>query len=110
MSELGKLAGIVDIGIKRYGPGWSCKKWQARNAHRRLYGTGAIAHVIDIVQSVEDTEDIDAVLVRTGNEAVDDIGGIMAIANEVLTAHEHRERSLGRSGFYLTKTVLRVLI
>ena len=109
-TELGKLTGIVDIGIKGMDRAGRVRNGRLKMRTAGFYGTGAIAHVIDIVQSVEDTEDIDAVLVRTGNEAVDNIGGIMAIANEVLTAHEHRERSLGRSGFYLTKTVPRVLI
>ena len=109
-TELRKLASIVHIGIKRMYRACRIRDSGLEMCSASFHGTGAISHVVDVVQGIENTKDINTVLVRTGNKTVDDIRRIMAIANEVLTAHKHRKRRLGRSSLNLAKTVPRVLV
>ena len=109
-TELGKLTGIVDIGIKGMDRAGRVRNGRLKMRTAGFYGTGAIAHVIDIVQSVEDTEDIDAVLVRTGNEAVDNIRRNNGDSQRGSDRARASRAESWRSGFYLTKTVPRVLI
>ncbi len=46
-------------------------------------------HVPDIVQCIEDPEDIDPVFVRCSNEFVNNIIGIVTVADQVLPPEEH---------------------
>ena len=49
--------------------------------------------VADVVERVEDAEDVDAVLGRLVDEAAHDIVAVVTVADDVLAAQEHLQRS-----------------
>ena len=94
----------------------------------RVYGAGGVGNgagghcallyglfngdleVIGVVESVEYTNDVDAVFDRGTHEAAHDIVGIMLIAENVLTAQKHLELGVGHFCADLAQALPRILV
>ena len=63
-----------------------------------LDGADGHLEVAVVVEGVEDAEDVHAVLDGEGDEALEDIVGVVLVAEDVLAAQEHLERGLLRVG------------
>jgi len=71
---------------------------------------GGPAHVAHVVQGVKDAKDVDAVLVGLDHETVQDVVGVMFVADDVLAAQQHLERGVGHVGLELTNPLPGVLV
>ena len=60
-----------------------------------LGGIDGSFQIADIVERVEDTHDVNAVVDGFLHEVFDDVVGIMAVAQHILTAEEHLELGVG---------------
>ena len=61
--------------------------------------------VVDVVQSVEDTDDIDAVLNSLSYEQLDEIIGVVGVAQNVLTTQQHLQLGVGHLSTDLAQTL-----
>ena len=66
--------------------------------------------VVGVVQGVEDTDDVDAVLHSLLDEQLDKIIGIVGVAQNVLAAQQHLKLGVGNSGADLAQTLPGILI
>ena len=72
------------------------------------FGCGfEIAHV---VERVENTNDVDAVVNGFFNEHLDDFVGIMLVAEKVLTSEQHLKFRVGHSLTQITQTLPRIFV
>ena len=75
-----------------------------------LHGLNSLAQVADVVQRIEDADDIDAVFDGLLAEFLDDIVGIVLVAQNVLAAEEHLQLRLGHVGLQGAQALPRVLV
>ena len=77
-----QVAGVAerDLGDRRAG-----------GAHR----LDRRAHLLDVVERVEDAEDVDAGRGRLGHERLGDLGRVRRVADGVATAQQHLEADVG---------------
>ena len=75
-----------------------------------LDGLDCLAEIADIVQRVKDTDDLNAVFNGLLAEFLDDIVGIMLIAEDVLPTEEHLQLGLGHMGLQRAQTLPRILV
>ena len=64
--------------------------------------------ILKVVQRVEDADDVDAVANRRTNETLDDIIGIMLVAQDVLTTQKHLQLRVGHRGAEFTQALPRI--
>ena len=75
-----------------------------------LHGACSGLDVPDVVERIEHTEDIDTVAVRRLHEPVDDLVGVVPVADKVLAAQKHLQRRAGTVLLDDAQTVPRVLV
>src|SRR6267378_1209148 len=68
------------------------------------------AHVLNGIERIEDTEDIDALGVRFAHEFLDDVVGIRRIPYSVRAAKQHLETSVRNAEPQLAQTLPRILM
>lgn len=66
--------------------------------------------LVNVVEGVEDTEDIDTVLLSLSNEVVNSVVGQGRVSNTVGTTEQHLERNVGNQLAHLAETVPRILV
>ncbi len=80
-------------------------------------GVDCDAHILDRVERIEDTEDIDALLVGLAHKFFDDVIGIRRVTHRVRAAKQHLEANVGNApaqlaqplpGIFVQKTQSRV--
>ena len=103
--ELLCVLGVVLGGVDRSGG----------VANRRLNVTFLFLGRVDsglevsgIVERVEDTQDVDAVGYRLLDKVLDDVVGVMTVAEDILSAEEHLKFGVLESVTEFTKSVPRV--
>ena len=64
-------------------------------APQPLDGAHGHLHVADVVERVEDAEDVDAPGVRLLDELLQDVVGVVPVADDVLPAQQHLEGGVG---------------
>lgn len=90
-----ELGGVLDIGIERVHGAHGVADGAFEVGTALVERLGAIDDVAHVVERVEHAEDVDAVTMGRLDEAIDDIAGIMVVANEILAAREHLQRRVG---------------
>jgi hypothetical protein len=68
------------------------------------------AHVAHVVERVENAKDVDAVGVGADDKALQDVVGIVLVADDVLAAQQHHEGRVGYAGFEPSNALPGVLI
>ena len=66
--------------------------------------------LVDIVQGIKDTEDIDTVLLGLVDEVIDGVIRQRGVSNTVSTTEKHLERNVGNKLSHLSESVPGVLI
>ena len=66
--------------------------------------------VVNIVERVENTDDINAVFYRAAHEAAHHVVAVMLVAEDVLSAQQHLELGIGHMRLYLAQSLPRVLV
>ena len=66
--------------------------------------------VVHVVQSVEDTDDVDAVLHSLLHEQLHEIIGVVGVAQHILTTQQHLQLGVGGSGADLAQTLPGILV
>ncbi|MNZ80284.1 hypothetical protein D3C78_989140 [compost metagenome] len=68
------------------------------------------AQVTHVVHRVEDAEHVDAVDRRLGDEGLDHVVAVVAVAEQVLAAQEHLQAGVGQRGLELAQALPRVFL
>ena len=66
--------------------------------------------VVDVVQRVEDTNNVDTVLHRRFHETTHDVVGIMLVSQDVLTAQQHLQLGIRKTCLQLAQTLPRIFV
>jgi hypothetical protein len=80
------------------------------NTSGLLHSLDANLELVNVVQGIEYTEDIDAVLLRLLNEVVNSIVGQRRVGDPVGSTEEHLERDVGHGLAHLPESVPRILV
>ena len=70
-----------------------------------LGGLDGLLQVAHVVQSVENTDDVNAVFDGLAAESVHHVVGVVLVAQNVLAAEEHLQLGVGQSGLQLAQTL-----
>ncbi len=76
-------------------------------AFGHLHGPGHVAHVVD---GVKDAEDVNAVALGQHHEFLNDVVGIVLVADDVLAAQQHLEGGVGHLFLQLADALPGVLV
>ncbi len=97
LGRVGQVAGVAerDLGDRRAG---------------LAYGLDRRAHLVDVVERVEDAEDVDAGLGGLLDERVGDLGRVGRVAHGVASTQQHLQADVGRRLAHRREPLPRVLL
>ena len=91
-AQILELLTVVKEAIKRVNRADGIRDGAFEMRTALLDSVGVVHHVSNVVQRVEHAEHMDAVSVGRLDEAVADLARVMLVANQILSAREHRKR------------------
>ena len=91
-TQILELLTVIKEAVKRMNRADGVRNRTLEMRAALLDSVGVVHHVSNVVQRIEHAEHMDAVSVGRLDEAVADLARVMLVANQILSAREHRKR------------------